>query len=385
MSDGITLGELNERMTPEEARAWLRWHPQVVMQAWAELPGPAKQQSLDVQTELRRRWVRGAADELEREAQEPEAVDRPDLFADLDALITEGGDDGPERSCGERTDGERLFYRGQVNTLTGDPESGKTWIALVCLAWALADGERCSFIDMDHNGWAATVQRLRGLGVPETVLKDRNVFRYVEPEDADHLTAVVGSLVAWQPDSVLVDSIGELLPLLGKSSNLDDDYTEAHGLVLKPLAQAGACVIAIDHLAKNSASRAQGATGAVAKRRAVGGVALRVVCTQKFAPGRGGRALMTVIKDRHGQVRQVSLPQQKGEDLAGTFVLTLEGDSLMARIDAPTATASLTDVERLGQLDIPPTSVRDVKARMGWGHSRASEALRDWKRLRDDE
>jgi hypothetical protein len=59
-------------------------------------------------------------------------------------------------------------------------------------------------------------------------------------------------------------------------SNSPDDFTIAHARVLKPLARAGACVIAIDHLAKNTESRAAGPTGTAAKRRAVGGVSLRV-------------------------------------------------------------------------------------------------------------
>lgn len=68
------------------------------------------------------------------------------------------------------------------------------------------------------------------------------------------------------------------------SSNQPDDFTVAHGRALKPLAMTGACVIAIDHLAKNTDSRASGPTGTNAKRRAVGGVSIRVVIKQPFTP-----------------------------------------------------------------------------------------------------
>ena len=115
------------------------------------------------------------------------------------------------------------------------------------------------------------------LGAPLEALRDRSQFRYVEPEDEMHLRAIMAAAVAWRPAVAGVDSVGELLPFLRLSSNSPDDFTIAHTRVLKPLARAGACVIAIDHLAKNTESRAAGPTGTNAKRRAVGGVSLRVV------------------------------------------------------------------------------------------------------------
>src|SRR5258705_3697449 len=63
---------------------------------------------------------------------------------------------------------------------------------------------------------------------------------------------------------------------------------------LKPLAKAGAAVLAVDHLAKNADPRAQGPGGTAAKRRAIGGVSLRVKVKQPFTPGHGGSALLLV-------------------------------------------------------------------------------------------
>jgi hypothetical protein len=83
---------------------------------------------------------------------------------------------------------------------------------------------------------------------------------------------LVKDLREWRPGVAVVDSIGELLPLMNLASNSPDDFTIAHTSVLKAIAMKGACVIAIDHLAKGIESRAHGATGTAAKRRAVGGV-----------------------------------------------------------------------------------------------------------------
>src|SRR5690606_29976492 len=155
---------------------------------------------------------------------------------------------------------------------------------------------------------------------------DLTRFRYVEPEDHLHLLDVVTDVIAWSPDVTVLDSIGELIPLFGLSSNSPDDFTTVHGRVLKPLAaRAGTALIAIDHLAKNSESRAQGATGTAAKRRAIGGVSLRVSVSEAFAPGRGGSAALTIHKDRHGGLRAAT-PGTDREPLAGMFVLsTVDG------------------------------------------------------------
>jgi hypothetical protein len=150
----------------------------------------------------------------------------------------------------------------------------------------------------------------------------------------------------WRPAVAIIDSIGELMPLYGWDSNSADDFTRAHALVLKPLAVAGAAVIAVDHLAKSPDSRAQGPGGTAAKRRAVGGVSIRVKTLRQFVPGKGGSALLIVNKDRHGGVRR-HCPLGDREPLAGTFVL--DGDDANGavgwRVLAPLelTTASLED------------------------------------------
>ena len=210
------------------------------------------------------------------------------LYVDVAALLNGGLPAPPAPALLARTDGVCLFYSGQVNQLSGDPESGKTWIALAAVVEALRSGRRALVVDLDHNGVVAIVARLLDLGAASALLADPSRFRYTEPEDAAHLERVVTDARTWRPATVVVDSVGELLPLLRLSSNSPDDFTTAHARALKPFAQAGAAVIAIDHLAKNPDSRTQGASGTAAKRRAVGGISLRVTVKDDFAPGHGG-------------------------------------------------------------------------------------------------
>jgi hypothetical protein len=228
------------------------------------------------------------------------------------------------------------------------------------------------------------ISRLLMLGAPLDVLRDRGKFRYVEPEDEQHLRKIILAAIDWRPEVAVVDSIGELLPILRLSSNSPDDFTIAHALVLKPLAAAGACVIAVDHLAKGTDSRAAGPTGTAAKRRAVGGVSMRVTLKDPFVPGRGGRAALTVHKDRHGGLRKYCPPPQGGEASAGTFVLEQHDDQTIWHVAAPKESdqapsqALADDIAALGNLDPAPTSVRDVKDRMKWGSTRASDTFRAW-------
>jgi hypothetical protein len=310
------------------------------------------------------------------------------LYADIGALLTGGLPDPPAPVLLRREDGHALFYAGQVNLLFGDPESGKTLVAQAAAAEALQEGRRVLFVDIDHNGVQAIVYRFLDLGVDEAILGDQDLFRYVEPEDRIHMTEVIADSKEWRPAVAIVDSIGELLPLLGLSSNSPDEFTNAHARVLKPLAIVGAAVIAIDHLPKNSETRASGPTGTAAKRRAIGGVSLRVTVEDQFTPGKGGSAFLSVNKDRHGGLRR-HCPSIGREPAAGVFKLDSSGFDMKWSIRAPelgdsakAAGVSTQDLASLDALVPPPKSVRDVRERMHWRTDRAADVLREWRSQR---
>lgn len=308
-------------------------------------------------------------------------------YGDVAALLDGTMPTPPETDVMFRDDGVAMLYSGKVNVLFGDSESGKTWIALAALAEVLGSGGRVAVIDLDHNGIVETVTRLLALGVPPGVLADLDRFRYCEPEDAADLDAYVADLAAWRPWAVAADSLGEILPMLGLSSNSPDEYTIGNRRVLVPLAAAGAAVIAIDHLPKDEAAREKGQTGTMAKRRSINGVSLRVTVRAQFAPGRGGTAGLTISKDRPGGLRAYC-PEGKGT-AAGVFVLDAQSDGTLTwHVAAPTTPkpdggAPDEDVAELDSLDPPPRSQRDVQERLRWGSDRAMRALRTWRDLRE--
>jgi hypothetical protein len=320
----------------------------------------------------------------------PQDDAEPDLYADIAAYLDGGLPEPPTPCLLRRSDGAFIFYASQVNYLFGDPESGKTFVALAAAVEALQAGRRVLVLDLDHNGVESTVARLVLLGAPLAALRERALFRYAEPEDEPHLRKIVRDMTGdngWRPAVAVVDSVGELLPLLRLSSNSPDDFTTAHSTVLKPLARAGASVIAIDHLAKNSDSRSWGATGTAAKRRAIGGASLRVTLLEAFAPGQGGKCRLDIHKDRHGGLRKncVRVP---GSHETPAAVFTLEDCDgrtewtvrKVNETDRPATTdAPEADVAALQALDPEPQGVRDVKERMGWGSTRASAAMSAWR------
>lgn len=317
------------------------------------------------------------------------------VYADIGALLSGKLPDGPTPSVLQRSDGHALFYLGQVNLLFGDPEAGKTFIALAAATETLEAGGRVLVIDLDHNGDASTVGRLLTLGALIDPLKDQTLFRYIEPEDAAELNGVVEDCQTWQPTVVVVDSIGELLPMLGADSNSADDFTRAHTRVLKPLAMSGAAVVAIDHPAKNSESRHHGPGGSAAKRRALGGLSARVTTLRPFTPGQGGAAKMTINKDRHGGIREWS-PQGDREPLCGTFIL--ENDEHVAnggrpwRVRAPALderdpdqNADPGDIAFIANMNPQPTSADQVRNALHCNKDRANLAWREYKRQNGDD
>jgi hypothetical protein len=302
-------------------------------------------------------------------------------YGDVAALLAGELPPPPSPSVLRRSDGQHLFYIAQVNLVFGEAESGKTWVAIGAIAEALRAGKRAAFIDIDHNGMQSIVTRLMSFGVPTETLANLERFRYKEPEDKLDLVHTVADLKAWRPHLVTVDSVGELLPMMGLNSNSPDDFTIAHSAALKPLAMSGACVIAIDHVAKNAESKAAGPTGTAAKGRAVGGVMLRVTVKDQFAPGNGGSCYLNIKKDRHGGLR-ASSPAGDKEPLAGTFKMF--PDSTFA-VFAPQQgertpdAAPGVDLAELQAMDPEPENVRDVMERLKWGSSRATVALRVYR------
>ena len=100
-----------------------------------------------------------------------------------------------------------------------------------------------------------------------------------------------------------MDSIGELLPLLGQDSNSNDEISRAYRAMLLPLAQPETAVLTIDHLAKAGKSDHAYAIGGIAKKRIINGAYYHAEAITIPAPGIVGKIRINITKDRPGGVR----------------------------------------------------------------------------------
>lgn len=251
-----------------------------------------------------------------------------------------------------------LFYSSSFNLIYGDTESGKTWLCLAAVASVLNDGGNATIIDLDHNGAPALIGNLIKLGVDPETLGDTTRFRLSEPGDRLDLQEVVQDQRVFNPDVVILDSLGEIIPLFRANSNNADDFTAVHAEVIKPLAVNGASVLVVDHLAKNADSRGRGPAGTMAKTRAVGGTAVLVRAEKQFTPGLGGTAKLQVYKDRHGGIREYYPTDPK--PVIGTFELIADGDALGYAFHSALVTSISKPRKDAAQLEEDVAKLREV-------------------------
>lgn len=246
-------------------------------------------------------------------------VVNPRRHVDLSWLLTGQRPVKPPTKFLLRTDGVALFYPGKVNILYGDPETTKTLLAQCGAAEALGAGHRVALLDIDHNGAEELVEFMLRLGVQPAVLADPDRFRICAPEDARDLLGTIEVLRAWGVEYTVVDSVGELVPMMGMKSNENDDVTTVLRKTLQVLATAGACVVAIDHLPKpqEGARRTEFSIGGMAKKRACNGSMLLMEVIKQPAPGAVGEVRVTNTKDRIGSLRRACVDQKR----VGVFVI----------------------------------------------------------------
>ena len=343
----------------------------------------------DMEKERRRRAVRRALD-----AEEAATGDEPaDDYADVAALIEAGVQRRTPDAGALRNDGVRLAYSGAVNGLVGPPESGKTLVAIASACDTLKAGGSVLHIDSDHNGAEATISHyIAADGIERDVLADRARFRYVDVRSADHLRRVVAEAAEWRPDFVVVDSVGEIVPLMGGESNSNDDYRRIHREVLSPLSDLGAAVLVLDHVTKEE-GRGGYAIGAGAKKAAIDGSYLAVAPVEPFVPGVGGAASLSILKDRHGGLRAES-PAGKSPTAAVFRLDSRDGASNWEFWRGRTAEdredeQAEADVAHVLTLDPFPTSRAALQAALkasqgkAWRNDRAQAALTEARRRRE--
>ena len=248
------------------------------------------------------------ADHIELAKERSSWYPRPlDLDGEIDQLV-------PEFLA--RVDGHRLFYKGKINAVLGESESGKTWVALLGVKQALDVAERVIYLDFEDSG-KGILARLRSMGVEDAKFKD---FIYANPDQnltLEERMDLVDALSEFAPDWIIVDGVNAAMTLLNLELTSNRDATFFSQQLLRPLAQSGAGVITIDHVPKSKDNRGNYAIGAQAKRADINGSAIAVSVSKPFGRGMTGELNLKVTKDRPGSLREHS----KDAKFAGKVIL----------------------------------------------------------------
>ena len=253
-------------------------------------------------------------------------------LAGIVAAVERGETVGPVPALLRRSDGVALLYPGQVHSIAGEPEAGKSWIAQAESARLIEAGERVLYLDFE-DGATSIVGRLLALGASEAAIVER--FAYVHPEGTPN-AEVIEELLADGPFALaVIDGVSEAYQLCGLDPNANHDAAQFLATIARPLAERGAAVVQIDHVTKDRETRGRWAIGAQHK---LAGIACAYRVQTITAPSRSSAGLLKVqvVKDRHGHIRG----HAQGSEIALVRITPADdGTRVTVTIDPPDGTA----------------------------------------------
>lgn len=195
-----------------------------------------------------------------------------------------------------------IVYPGRRHLFSGEPESLKSWAAMVlCVEQIRHDQpQTVAYIDFEM-GARETLSRLRDIGLTDHELT--NHFIYIEPDQAFFDPEIVQDtnqlLIQRQPNLIIIDAFTGALQVHQLDPNKSTDIERFYRKVIDPLRRHGAAVVVLDHLPKDPLNRGKFAIGSERKVGAAE-VHLGFETLVPFGRGRVGRAKITTHKDRPG-------------------------------------------------------------------------------------
>jgi hypothetical protein len=249
----------------------------------------------------------------ETPGEEPDADVRGWKILDIRSLATEPM--SPPEILG-------LFYLGQRHILSGEPDVGKTWLALYAAAQELIAGNPVLWINTDDMPYRELFERLESLGATDL---SPEMFRYVQPEipakDLD-----VRLLADSDIRLAVFDSFNAALELDGRDPLSTNDVQAFWRKFATPLTRAGTAFVAIDHVTKSEDRNKRYSFGA---ERKLSGTSVHIGMRTGQPFGRGtdeGYAYIDTHKDRSGFLPRPS---------AGRFFMETVVNQINCRIEPP--------------------------------------------------
>lgn len=217
------------------------------------------------------------------------------------------------------SDGLQLIYPAREHAILGETESGKTWFALGCVAAELIKGNRVVYIHYEESDATSTVERLRLLGVTDTVMQSELCF--VAPIRPARL-GWLETLLSPVPSLVVHDGVNEAMTMHGHDIMAADGAATFRRNLVMPCTRVGAAVLCCDHLPKDRDKRGLGAYGTVHKGNALDGARILLENETPFGRGMRGSSTVFVTKDRPGCLRAQGRPTKTpGKTFMGVLVV----------------------------------------------------------------
>ena len=204
-----------------------------------------------------------------------------------------------------RTDGVALLYKGKINSIFGETESAKTWIAYLCAAEVLAAGGRVAILDYEDEA-NTCAQRLSALGVSVEVFAETDRVRFLHPPGPLERHRLA-EWITWAPDLVIVDGVTAACEVEGISPNEGVEIARWMRSVLGPLARCGAAVAMLDHVTKSTEGRGSNPINSVHKKNGITGAAYTAEAifplSRAVIDPVNALVRLSIAKDRPGAVR----------------------------------------------------------------------------------
>lgn len=315
----------------------------VALQVGCPAPVHAPAYLRSVRNWTRRRRALELADQLQRQALDGSPFEG--ALAQLEGLVVEeriettswqevslapaleGEPADEEPTMLARSDGACLLYPGRVHGFAGEPESGKSWLALHACAEQMDVGRHVLYIDFEDNV-GGVLGRLASLSVdPGVILARFHYVRPTEPLGPEGRRALAELLGRTQCALAVIDGLTEALTLHGYALESNRDVAAFLELLPRFLARQGPAVIIIDHVEKDRERRGRWAIGAQHKLAGLDGVSYGLEVVRPVVRDGDGLVRVVVNKDRIGHVRSLAVRNTVAEmatvACAGLLTLTV--------------------------------------------------------------
>jgi DNA-binding transcriptional ArsR family regulator len=264
-----------------------------------------------------------------------------------------------------RTGGGHLFYPGTLHSVFGYPEALKSWLALVAVVEQIKVGNTVTYFDFEDRAERVR-DRLTALGAPTESL---SLCHYIRPNEATHLLREeqIEALLSSRPVLAVFDGVTEAMALANGDATRSDDVAFFYAWLPMRFVSAGAAVVLIDHVTKQSDGRTP--FGSIHKLAGID-IGYSVFKGNPFTPGGAGSSTIRIEKDRTGYARGLLEP---GETALAKFMLFSSPDGA---VSAVLGSASSKDAADLLNADL---QIRIIELLRGKEMS-ATEVLRAVRR-----